>query len=283
MANETNKWVDGRLSLLEPSGALRPDERRAWARLRERDRRFRVVRRNWIWASAMATMAMLVLVALPSKSVCCARNPETRPEPAAAQKPAPSAVAVAVKPPVKAPVVQKKNYKESGSPQAPVVCEIYADFECPACAVFYRDTYPRLVSEYVKTGKVRILHRDFPLPQHKFAGLAARYANAAGEVGRYDLVFERLFATQAEWESNGNIDAAIAPVVSDAEMSRIRELVGDPRIDESAAADLRAGMADRLNQTPTVVVVARGVRNKISGAASFDLLKAYLEEILTAK
>jgi protein-disulfide isomerase len=237
----------------------------------------------------MATMALLVLVALPTKSVCCVRPVEAPPAPVpipdVAKTPASTQAKTPANTQAKAPVkpAVKKNYKETGSPQAPVVCEIYADFECPACAVFYRDTWPRLVSEYVKTGKVRILHRDFPLPQHKFAGLAARYANAAGVVGRYDVVFARLFATQAEWEANGNIEAAIAPAVSADDLARIRELAADSRMDETTAADLKAGLADRLNQTPTVVVVSRGVRNKISGAASFSVLSAYLDEILQKK
>jgi protein-disulfide isomerase len=66
-----------------------------------------------------------------------------------------------------------------------------------AFEVFYRDTYPSLVSEYVINGKVRVVHRDFPLPQHKYARLAARYANAADELGLYDVAFNRSFETQS--------------------------------------------------------------------------------------
>jgi protein-disulfide isomerase len=275
MANRVNDtdWVNAKLAALEPRG-LNPAGARALGRLRDRDRRFRVVRRNWIWASAVATVAMVVLVALPSKSVCCAR--EDAPPATASAKPA-------VKPAVKAPVAEQKNYKQSGSPNAPVVCEIYSDFECPSCAVFYRDTFPQLNAEYVKTGKVRIVHRDFPLPQHRFARLAARYANAAGEIGKYDAVFVRLFATQAEWDANGNIEAAIAPVLTTGELARVKALVADDsKLNETVADDMRAAISDRLNQTPTVVVVSGGIRNKIAGAASYDLLRAYLEEVLKA-
>src|SRR5207248_2110086 len=77
----------------------------------------------------------------------------------------------------------RRDYKVSGSPDAPVVCEIYSDYECPACGLFYSDVFPRLLSEYVMTGKVRVVHRDFPLPMHRYSKLAARYANAAGKSG----------------------------------------------------------------------------------------------------
>lgn len=274
-------WVNGRMALLESAETNTPDVTRAFAKLQQRDRRFRVVRRNWIWATTMASVACAVLVVVPSKSVCCARTPEETPAPAPEQ-----ALAVAAAPaPAPAPkpaTAPKKNYKESGSPDATVVCEIYSDFECPSCAAFYRDTYPQLETDYVKTGKVRILHRDFPLPQHRFAVLAARYADAAGELGQYDLVFNRLFETQADWSANGNIDPVLAPVVSPDLLGRIRGLVAvDPKIDDSIAADKNAAMADKLNQTPTVVVVTPdGARHKIAGAMAFVTLSGYLDELL---
>ena len=273
-------WVDGRMALLE-SGEAAPDVTRAFAKLQARDRRFRVVRRNWIWATAMASVACAVLVVMPSKSVCCARTPEETPAPTPEQALA-VAAAPAPAPKPKPAAAPKKNYKESGSPEATVVCEIYSDFECPSCAVFYRDTYPRLESEYVKTGKVRILHRDFPLPQHRFAVLAARYADAAGELGSYDGVFKRLFETQAEWSANGDIDVVLAPVISPGLLGRIRGLVAvDPKIDESIAGDKAAAAGDKLNQTPTVVIVTPdGERHKVAGAMPFVTFSGYLDELI---
>lgn len=280
------------MAVLEPS--LRPGGERALARLRERDRRFRIVRRNWSWATAVATVACVVLIALPSKSVCCARTPEAAaetpapaPAPIAAEAsaPAPEPAQVAAEPPqMAAPAIQvahSTSYKASGSPTAPVVIEIYSDFQCPACAAFYRDVFPQLDADYVKTGKVRIVHRDFPLPQHQFAKLAARYANAAGEVGRYDTVFARLFATQAEWEQNGNIEAALAPVLAPDALAKIRGMAAGDLLDSEAAADIRMGLdVDRLTQTPTVIVVSGGVRNKIAGGATVGVLSAYIDEKL---
>ena len=209
-----------------------------------------------------------MLVALPSKSVCCARPADA---PSAAPKSAPVAVKTSGAP---------RDYKESGSPSAPLACEIYTDFECPACAAFYRDTYPQLEAQYVKTGKVRILHRDFPLPQHPFAQLAAHYADAAGELGQYELVFNRLFETQAEWSANGNIEAALKPALSPEMLAKIRDSLANPKLDRSIALDRAQAIADRLNQTPTLIVVTPdGVRHKLAGAQPFGILSAYLDEL----
>jgi protein-disulfide isomerase len=247
--NDNGEWVDRRMALLEPGADLTPNAARALGRLHTRDRRSRVARRNLTWGVALASVVCIVALALPPRALCC-----TKP----------------------ADEIPASNYRQSGSPVAPITIEIYSDFECPACAVFYRDTYPRLVTEYVKTGRVRIVHRDFPLPMHPYAKLAARYANAAGELGQYEAVFNRLFETQAEWGANGKIEAAIAPVLTPGALSKIRELVvNDPRLDDS--------VDEPINQTPTLIVVVNGQRHKLAGAPTFGVLSAYLEELLKSR
>jgi len=53
------------------------------------------------------------------------------------------------------------NFKEIGSAKAPITVEIYADYECPHCRALYMEVVPSLIAEFVKTGKVRLIHRDF--------------------------------------------------------------------------------------------------------------------------
>lgn len=58
------------------------------------------------------------------------------------------------------------NRTSLGSPDAPVVIQLWEDFLCPACQTFSRTVKPQLVEEYVKTGKVRLEFNHFPLQQH---------------------------------------------------------------------------------------------------------------------
>jgi protein-disulfide isomerase len=274
---DDERWVADRLRTLDPANDWTPNAAGAFARLRRKDSRRHAWQRNWIWSAAMASVAVIA-IALPSRATCAIAGLGCRP-PVTAVRLAP-AVAVAPLPSTPAPLAAAK-YKESGSPDAPVVCEIYSDYECPACGVFYRDVFPRLMSEYVRSGKVRVVHRDFPLPMHPFARLAARYANAAGELGLYEPVFRQLFASQPEWAGNGNVDAAVAHVVPADIMLKIRALVDrDPALDASVAADLSMVAQDLINQTPTIVFVSKGRRRKAAGVQSFDLLRSYLEEML---
>src|ERR1039457_6012538 len=102
------------------------------------------------------------------------------------------------------------TFKISGSPMAPVTLEVYTDFQCPHCREFYMTVLPSLTTEFINTGKVRLIHRDFRLPQFQFSKTAARYANAAGTIGKYDVVANQLFLTQPDWAVNGNVDATVA-------------------------------------------------------------------------
>jgi protein-disulfide isomerase len=141
---------------------------------------------------------------------------------------------------------------------------------------------PLLVADYVEAGKVRLLHRDFPLPQHAYAKLAARFANAAGQSGQYDLAVSRLFRTQDIWSVNGDIEAQLAPVLPPAVMRKLRDMVDrDQRLDDTVAADQAMGAADGLHGTPTLVVVWKGKRQVISPIPSYPLLKSYLDDLLS--
>jgi len=256
MTND-QKWVERRLALLDPDEGNPPDAVRAFSKLRARERRVHAVRRNWVWATAMLTVACAVLIVVPAWNVCCARPVEPQ---------------------------QAGGYKETGSPAAPLVCEIYSDYECAACGRFYRETYPQLETQYVKTGKIRILHRDFPLQQHRFAVQAAHYADAAGELGQYEVVFKRLFQTQAEWDANGNIEGVLKSVLPSDVLLKLKARVADPEIDRSIALDREKGLQDHLTQTPTLVIVTPdGKRHKLEGVPPINVLSAYLDELLSAR
>jgi protein-disulfide isomerase len=266
------RWVEERLQALDPGSDWQPDAGRAYAGLQRRDRRRRLWQRGWTWSTATAFLAAAVLFALPTPARCAIVGVGC-PRPMLAAAAAPLGAPLGVDSPA--------SYKELGSPQAPIVIEIYTDYECPHCATFYNGVYPQLVAEYVKTGKVRVVHRDFPLPQHPHAKLAARYANAAGELGDYEDVVRQLFSDQPEWSANGNVDASVAKVAPAETMRKIRALVAsDSRLDATVASDMSMVMKDRIGQTPTVVFVYKGVRRKVIGIESFGLLKTYLDEML---
>jgi protein-disulfide isomerase len=196
---------------------------------------------------------------------------------------------VADPPPVPEPdrpsVPAQRNFKESGSSAAPVCVEIYVDFDCPHCASFVRDVAPLLADQFVRTGKVRLLYRDYPLPTHRFAKLAARYADAAGQLGYYDIAMKQIFDTRQTWDENGDVDSQVALVLPPDVMAKLREhLSGDPKMDDIIAADLAAGQEDHLDRTPFAVIGYEGKRQAITDAPlSFEVLKNRIDELMETR
>jgi len=117
---------------------------------------------------------------------------------------------------------------------------------------------------------------------HPYAVPAARYADAAGELGYYLAVFPQLFATQKEWAAAGDLDRVVSAVVPPEKMVEVRKRVaGDAAIDSSLAADMEMVRRDHVTQTPTLVFVTRGgVRTPVGGYQPYALLSRYLDEML---
>jgi protein-disulfide isomerase len=89
-----------------------------------------------------------------------------------------------------------------GPQSATVTVYEIADFQCPYCARFSIEVFPRIDTAYVKAGKVKWIFVNFPLPTHANAWPAAEAAMCAGGVGeRFWPMHDRLFATQNDWAS----------------------------------------------------------------------------------
>lgn len=87
------------------------------------------------------------------------------------------------------------NSPIKGNVDAPITVVEYSDYQCPFCARHYRDVMPILQQEYIDTGKVRFVMREYPLTTiHKDATNASIAALCAGDEGKYwdmhDILFE---------------------------------------------------------------------------------------------
>ena len=80
-----------------------------------------------------------------------------------------------------------------GNPKAPVMIEVFSDFQCPGCKSFHDNEFPRIMADYVVPGKVYVIYRYFPLQMHPYGRVCAECACAAAHVNRYQKVAEALF------------------------------------------------------------------------------------------
>src|SRR5258708_5733523 len=86
-----------------------------------------------------------------------------------------------------------------GPANAPVTITEYASMTCPHCAAFNENVFPKIKSEYIDSGKVRYVFREFPLDIKAAAGSMLARCIAKDDSGKYFAAIDMLFRQQNEW------------------------------------------------------------------------------------
>ena len=185
--------------------------------------------------------------------------------------------------------------KSYGSSSAPITMEVFTDYECPSCRNLYENTLRPMINDYVASGKVYLIHRDFPLPMHKYGYEAARWVNAAARVGQFQNVEAALYDNQDAWAADGNIEKYVASAMPAAEFKRVQKLmtgceyqppstaaVQSCTFDTYINADHDLGMKIPVQATPTYVITYKGQKLPAgSGAVSWPILKQFFDSLLS--
>jgi protein-disulfide isomerase len=171
-------------------------------------------------------------------------------------------------------------HQTEGSKTAPIVMEVFSDYQCPACKQLFTTTDRRIVDNYVNPGKIFLIHRDYPLPMHAYSRVAARYARAAAQLGKLEPVQQVLFQNQEKWELSGDVDGTVAGALTPAEMSKVRALVKGGTMDAMIDKDYSLGQIYHVNQTPTTILHAKGQTYPVVGVVSFDVLHTFIDQLL---
>jgi protein-disulfide isomerase len=173
--------------------------------------------------------------------------------------------------------------KSLGSSSAPVRIDEFSDYQCPSCAAFYQGTMRLVIDNYVSTGKVFVVHHDFPWTFHAYSREAARWANAAAAAGHFEPVEQALFSKQADWGATGKIESILASVLSPAEMKRVQTIYQQDgaQIDAAIDRDLDQGRQNDVRATPSIFVTAHGATQALPpGPVAYTYMKQYLDYLL---
>ena len=167
-----------------------------------------------------------------------------------------------------------------GDPNAPVTIVEYSDFECPFCARFVTGAYPRIKSNYVDTGKVRIVYKDFPLDHiHPLAVPAALVGSCiAREFGdQVFFAYHDLVYLQQTSLSESTIDAWARDLgLSDEQLNSCRN---DPTMVDEIFADRDEGSGVGITGTPSFVINGE----LVVGAQSFEIFEQSIENALAGQ
>jgi len=167
-----------------------------------------------------------------------------------------------------------------GDPKAPVLIEVFSDFQCPGCKYFHDNDFPRIMADYVVPGKVYVIYRYFPLQMHPYGRACAEWACAAAHVNRYQKVADALFAAQDSIRFTGNMEGVAASVLTPTELKTVKSLLKSPEVQNEIDTDMTEGKAIPVPSTPTLWVTAHGRSEVVKGPINYDLFKQYMDALL---
>ena len=167
-----------------------------------------------------------------------------------------------------------------GNNNAPIIMDVYSDFQCPHCKHFHDELQPQIVQNYVNSGKVYLIHHDFPLPSFKYSREAALYAIAASRFSKYEAVADALFARQDYWGQNGKVEEVVATALTPDEMKKVRVLVKDPQIAQQLEHEIELGKAARVSSTPSIFLTRHLRVIPVPANTSYPILSRVLDDML---
>jgi protein-disulfide isomerase len=226
---------------------------------------------------------VIVATATPTATATATRviQPTATPSPTATNTASPS------------PTAAKSGYQEGftergepfrGDPAAPVVFEEFSSYQCGFCGKYFRETFPQVIANYVETGQVLYVFRDFPLPGQPQSPLAAEVANCAGKMGdgsTYWAMHDVLFERQTEWSGKGNAKDIFKGYAKALELDETAfgQCLDSRATRDQAEADVAEGIARGVRGTPTFFVDGQ----PLVGAQPYSVIAQAIDAALAGK
>ncbi len=165
-----------------------------------------------------------------------------------------------------------------GSADAPVTITEHSSLTCGHCASFHAEKLPKLKKDYIDTGKVRLVFRDFPLG--KLALIASMLPHCAGP-DRYFGFLEVLFRSQRTWAGSNDplLDLTRMARMGGMSEETVNACLGNKElfdaIQKRAAAD---GKKFDIESTPSFVVDGETISGNLPYEEFQKVIDAALEK-----
>ncbi len=173
-----------------------------------------------------------------------------------------------------------------GSDNAPVVVIEFSDYQCPFCRKFWLYSFSKMKTEYIDTGKVQFVYRDFPLLFHQGAEKGAQAVECADVQNKGWEMHDKIFAEQATIGS-GTVIFTVNDLKQWATQLGLDREKFDSCLDSGEYAneinkDYNDGLAAGASGTPYFILAKRDGTNTVplSGAQSYSTFKATIDQLL---
>jgi protein-disulfide isomerase len=177
------------------------------------------------------------------------------------------------------------NAPSRGRSDAKVTMIEFSDFQCPYCGRHYRETMPQIEREYINTGKVRYVFRDFPIDSlHPQSEKGHEAANCANDQGKYWEMWNTLF-TKPKPMAHDDLVAHAKSIGLD--MPRFTQCLDSGKYTAKVNASVQDAVNLGANGTPIIFFgitepgsdTVKAVR-VLRGAYPYDRFKSTIDALL---
>ena len=157
-----------------------------------------------------------------------------------------------------------------GDKNAPITMIEFSDYECPFCKRFYEQALSQIKTNYIDTGKVKLVYRDLPLsfhdPMATKEAIAANCARDQGGDSQYFLYHDEIF-NRTKSNGNGLNQNDLQTIAQDLKLNldQFNSCLQDPNQEQEVKNDLAAATAANATGTPTFIIGPSSSDGNIEG------------------
>jgi protein-disulfide isomerase len=198
---------------------------------------------------------------------------------------APAAGATAATANVDSLIPRADRGRMKGAEGAQVTIIEVSDFQCPYCRDFAQNTFARVDSAYVQTGKARVIYINLPLSMHREAYGAAEAAMCASAQGKFWQMHDRLFATQREWGNQPDAAQRFERMAQEIrlDMAAFRDCTANDRPASIIVNDAMQAAEAGIRGTPAFILNGPAGQRALSGAVPFEQFQAEMDALLAGQ
>lgn len=160
-----------------------------------------------------------------------------------------------------------------GSPEAKVTIVEFSDFQCPFCARYTLETFPQIKQEFVDTGKIKMVFKNFPLANHANAKIAAEASECANDQGKFWEYKSTLFRDQQALAAS---DLKKYAKDLGLDETTFNSCLDSKKYSDEVSGDLEDGLSAGVTGTPTFFINGE----KLVGAYPFSEFQRIINQKL---
>lgn len=167
-----------------------------------------------------------------------------------------------------------------GNPSAPITIVEWGDYQCTFCYKFHQSSKDILIEEYVNTGRINFVFRDFPLngPDSVLAAQASYCADDQGKYWEYhDEIYKNWAGERTGWVTRQSLDQFANTVGLD--LIQFSKCLDDKKYQQRVLENEKFGVKIGIKATPSFLIFNNEKITKVEGNQPFSVFRQVIDTI----